>query len=130
MLRESQYIVDPYHYIYQVGLIEVSNVAYKMVLRSEMMANIYELGMCSQPDVLRRISCRDRCGQRPESREVPAQCDCDQDCFMYGDCCEDMNKLCTDMFVLATTSFYENRDNFFLLSVKNMKGTCFLASIN
>ena len=114
MLRESQDIIDPYRYSYEEGAIEVSNAAYKMVSGPEMTAAIYELDMCSQPDVLKRISCRDRCGQRPESSELPAQCGCDQDCFMHGDCCEDMNKFCTDMFVLAITKFYENRENFFV----------------
>ena len=71
-----------------------------------------ELSLCSQEDTTWRISCMDRCGQSPETREGPAHCGCDLDCFVFGDCCEDINKVCPGVFVEAIQRFYVHLENF------------------
>ena len=70
-----------------------------------------ELSLCSQGDIIRRISCRDRCGQSPDTSDSPGQCRCDLDCFVYGDCCQDINDVCPDVFVEAVTSSYVQLEN-------------------
>ena len=73
-----------------------------------------ELSLCSQGDIIRKISCRDRCGQSPGTSDSPGQCRCDLDCFVYGDCCQNINDVCPDVFVEAVTRFYMQLENFSL----------------
>ncbi|KAK3751546.1 hypothetical protein RRG08_043136 [Elysia crispata] len=108
MLYTINGIVDHPMLVSEIGKIPVGNFTYEMVLGPEIKAFSSELDVCSQPDILKRISCRDRCGQQPESLKVQAQCGCDQDCFINNDCCEDLNKFCMEIFVQATTKFYQN----------------------
>ncbi|GFS01013.1 hypothetical protein ElyMa_004571000, partial [Elysia marginata] len=113
MLAESDKIFHPFRRnspnIYQFLF---GKHSYTMMPTSEMGDMVSELALCSQVDVLTRISCRNRCGHLPDTRAFIAQCACDQDCFLYGDCCEDMNELCTDIFVQTVYKFYDVRENF------------------
>ncbi|RUS85608.1 hypothetical protein EGW08_006620 [Elysia chlorotica] len=108
MLRAIHLAYDPFMTLYAKSKLPVSSAVYTMAPEpdAEIMAAASELGLCSQPGVLTRISCRYRCGQIPVTSELPGQCGCDQDCFIYGDCCEDMNTHCLDMFVADTTRLH------------------------
>ena len=68
-------------------------------------------GLCQRADVVMRISCTDRCGEVPQNEEIPGQCGCDQDCFLFGDCCEDLNALCPDVFAVAVRKAYLQHKN-------------------
>ncbi|GFR69737.1 hypothetical protein ElyMa_005639200 [Elysia marginata] len=72
---------------------------------TEMAAMIFEQGLCSRDDIVRRISCTGRCGEQSDTRANPGQCSCDSDCFRFGDCCEDMNMLCPSDFVDAVKMY-------------------------
>ena len=90
----------------------ISNFTYRLIPIPEIKVLVSELDLCSQNNVLKMISCRDRCGQVPDTRNLPAQCGCDMDCFMHGDCCEDMDKFCIDVFVQATKRFISQKEDF------------------
>ncbi|GFR92586.1 hypothetical protein ElyMa_006204000 [Elysia marginata] len=88
----------------------ISKLTYKLMPTDEMRAVLSGLGLCAQGDILTRISCRNRCGELPDTRRFPAQCACDEDCFLYGDCCEDMDQLCADTFVKTVSKHYNLLD--------------------
>ena len=113
MLLENDLILNSRRIMYGFSFI-ISNFMYRLIPIPEIKALVSELDLCSQNNVLNRISCRDRCGEVPESRNLPAQCGCDMDCFMHGDCCEDMDKFCIDVFVQATKRFFSQNEDFSL----------------
>ena len=110
MLMESRNILDPIGLENRGFPLRISNILYKMKPSPEMKRALSDLNLCGQADVMRRISCRDRCGQVHDVIDVPAQCGCDDKCFAFGDCCEDIHKLCTNDFVRAVTEYYDQRE--------------------
>ena len=107
MVNEIDNVLKVHEYqkpqLYQVGdqfhmYLATSDMA-------DIVSNLSKL-FCSQADVIRRISCRDRCGQSPEMRGNPAHCGCDRECFMYGDCCHDMSQVCLEAFVETISRYY------------------------
>ena len=113
MLMVNDLILNPKRFMYGFSFF-ISNFTYRLIPIPEIKALVSELDLCSQNNVLRIISCRDRCGQVPESRNLPAQCACDMECFIHGDCCDDMDKFCIDVFVQATKRFFSQKEDFSL----------------
>ncbi|GFS04465.1 hypothetical protein ElyMa_001177200 [Elysia marginata] len=72
---------------------------------TEMAEMLFEQSLCSRDDIVRRTSCTGRCGEQSDTRASPGQCSCDSDCFLFGDCCEDMNMLCPLVFIDAVKTF-------------------------
>ena len=87
-------------------LMAVGDVMYKIMQTPQQMRLRSEWNLCSQGDTTGRISCGDRCGQSPDTTASPGQCACDLDCFVYGDCCEDINKVYPDVFVEAIPRYH------------------------
>ncbi|GFR69739.1 hypothetical protein ElyMa_005639300 [Elysia marginata] len=72
---------------------------------TEMAEMLFEHDLCSRDDIVGRTSCTGRCGEQSDTRASPGQCSCDSNCFLFGDCCEDMNMLCPSVFVDAVKMF-------------------------
>ena len=83
----------------------------RMAKTSEMSGTVSDLDLCGEDSVVRRISCVGRCGHPPDTRRAPGQCGCDQDCFLFGDCCHDLNTICEAVFYEAVRVFYLTRHN-------------------
>ena len=83
----------------------------RMARTSEMSGTVSDLDLCGEDSVVRRISCVARCGHPPDTRSAPGQCGCDQDCFLFGDCCHDLNTICEAVFYEAVRIFYLTRHN-------------------
>ena len=83
----------------------------RMARTSEMTGTVSDLDLCGEDSVVRRISCVGRCGHPPDTRSAPGQCGCDQDCFLFGDCCHDLNMICEPVFYEAVRTFYSTRHN-------------------
>ena len=83
----------------------------RMAKTSEMSGTVSDLDLCGEDSVVRRISCVGRCGHPPDTRSAPGQCGCDQDCFLLGDCCHDLNAICEAVFYEAVRTFYSTRHN-------------------
>ncbi|GFR66282.1 hypothetical protein ElyMa_001965800 [Elysia marginata] len=78
----------------------------------EMDEMILEHNLCYQEAFGNRTSCSGRCGQPPDVWETPGQCGCDDECFLFGDCCEDLHTVCPPVFVEAVKTFYFRIDSF------------------
>ena len=85
---------------------------YELSIPPELTWLFPQQSLCGQAEVILRMSCRGRCGQTPETRNIPAQCACDHNCFLLGDCCEDINLVCAQDFLVAATKMYSARENF------------------
>ena len=83
----------------------------RMTKTSEITSAVSDLDLCGEDSVVRRISCVARCGHPPDTRSAPGQCGCDQDCFLFGDCCHDLNTICEAVFYEAVRTFYSTRHN-------------------
>ncbi|GFR57480.1 hypothetical protein ElyMa_000002400 [Elysia marginata] len=106
LMKLIDYTEEQNYYLKSAQVIDID--PYKITASSSpyMKAMISEQGFCDRPDILERISCNGRCGQAPDSWATPGQCGCDHDCFLYGDCCEDLNPVCQSEFMEAVETFY------------------------
>ena len=66
-----------------------------------------DLGSFCQPDavipddLIHCGSCEGRCGNPEATRSGLLQCNCDQLCLLYGDCCRDFQAHCSEEFINA-----------------------------
>ncbi|GFR71366.1 hypothetical protein ElyMa_002092200 [Elysia marginata] len=111
-LVEIKEILNPFGIAHSSIIFVIHNIRYRMGSSSQLKDIVSEQNLCSQADLLIRTSCRGRCGQLPDTTNVPAQCACDHDCLANADCCEDINELCTETFVQTVSNFYLQRRNF------------------
>ncbi|GFS13628.1 hypothetical protein ElyMa_004888500 [Elysia marginata] len=111
-LMEIAGVLDTFGVHHAPVMLIVDGKIIQMSATSQLKDIVSDQSLCSQADLLLRSSCRGRCGQLPDTRDVPGQCACDPDCLLYTDCCEDVNDFCTDLFVSAVNIFYEQRENF------------------
>ncbi|GFS14336.1 hypothetical protein ElyMa_001420900 [Elysia marginata] len=114
MLMNIMLLLNPLGMEQSPTIYLVSSLGYSMRTSRSMKDIIQGQNLCYQADVLSRISCANRCGQAPNTRTISAQCGCEPDCFVHGDCCEDMKLLCADVFVQAVHKFYAQRQNYSL----------------
>ena len=88
-IRESIELKDQKNYVNQ--RVSVGGKDHWLSSALPIESLVSEQGLCQRADVLVRFSCRERCGETPETRAIPVRCGCGQDCFLFGDCCEDLN---------------------------------------
>ena len=61
------------------------------------------------------VSCVGRCGETLSSTKSQAQCSCDKDCVMFGDCCRDFYDVCSN--IQSPPSFTYNHGHVSCLKV-------------
>ncbi|GFS19449.1 hypothetical protein ElyMa_006873600 [Elysia marginata] len=52
-----------------------------------------------------RLSCRLRCGETSSYGEFPANCACDEQCLIHGDCCTDMSTACPMVYAAGNRKY-------------------------
>ena len=74
----------------------------------------YKEGVCGVSDVESYIksrtsefTCEKRCGQQPNySGPGTRNCNCDELCVIHHDCCQDMSKVCPDMYYSSKIVYF------------------------